>query len=48
MLTTFKVKYLYADNSELISQVHKSMPYINPTSSQQVMGLLCLKGGPFL
>jgi len=38
MLTTFKVKYFYADNSELIPQVHKGMPYRNPIPFDQAMG----------
>jgi len=42
MLTTFKVKYFYADNSIIIPQVNnrvnKGTPYRNPIPFDQVMG----------
>jgi len=38
MLTTFKVKYLYVDNSIIIPQVNKGKPYRNPIPFGQVMG----------
>jgi len=47
ILTTLKVKYFYADKSEFIPLVHKGMPYRNPSPSDQVIGFLSLKGGPF-
>jgi len=47
MLTTFKVKYFYSDNSINIPQAHKGMAYRNPIPFDQVMGLQNLKGGPF-
>jgi len=37
MLTTFKGKYFYADNSEFIPQVHRGMPYRNPIRFGHVM-----------
>jgi len=37
MLTTFKVKHFYSDNSIVISQVPKGMPYRNPIPFGQVM-----------
>jgi len=38
MLTILKAKYFYADNSKLIPQDPKGMPYRNPISFGQVMG----------
>jgi len=38
MLTTFKVKYFYADNNIIILQVNKGNPYRNPVPFGQVMG----------
>jgi len=46
MLTTFKVKYLYAGSSEFVPQVHKGMPYRNPISFGQVMGFESSKRRP--
>jgi len=43
MLTTFKVKYFYADNSEFIPQVHRGMLYRNPNPFGQVMGFKSFK-----
>jgi len=38
MLTAFKVKYFYVDNSIIIPQVNKGKSYRNPISFGQVMG----------
>jgi len=38
ILTTIKVKYFYADNSEFIPQDHKDMPYRNAIPFDQAMG----------
>jgi len=55
MLTNFKVKYFYANNSEFIPQVHKGMPYRN-TQAHKGMPyrntnsfdqVLKMKEGPF-
>jgi len=37
-LTTFKVVYFNADNNMIIPQVHRGMPYRNPSSLDQVVG----------
>jgi len=37
MLTTFKVKYFYSDNSIIIPQAHKGMPCRHPIALDQVM-----------
>jgi len=35
--TTLKVIYFSADNNKIIPQAHKSMPYRNPSSFDQVI-----------
>jgi len=38
MLTTVKAKYFYSDNTIIIPQVPKGVPYRNPIPFGQVMG----------
>jgi len=38
LLTTFKVKYFYSDNSIIIPQTHKGIPYQYPIPFNQAMG----------
>jgi len=47
-LYTFKAIYFNADNNIIIPKAHKGVPYRNPSSFDQVNGLLKMERRPIL